>query len=206
MNKNELRNIFFVNVIGSILFIIFGIYLFFKPTSTITFISTFLGIILAIIGVFGLYKYVTRENKNKKFDVSLIYTIISFIIALILFIFPTLIKDGLQVTFGIIMVIFPFLKIKNTKLLTKYRNKNTGLSILCLAIMFLSGVVVLLNPTREILNINIILGLFICFYSIINIISSYLYFNNIEIIENKVIENRLNENKLIENKMDIIDN
>ena len=201
MNKNELRNIFFVNVIGSILFIIFGIYLFFKPTSTITFISTFLGIILAIIGVFGLYKYVTRENKNKKFDVSLIYTIISFVMALILFIFPTLIKDGLQVTFGIIMVIFPFLKIKNTKLLTKHRNKNTGLSILCLAIMFLSGVVVLLNPTREILNINIILGLFICFYSIINIISSYLYFNNIEIIENKVIEN-----KLIENKMDIIDN
>ena len=102
MIKNELRNIFFVNVIGSLLFIIFGIYLFFKPTATITFISTFLGIILSIIGIFGLYKYVTREEKNKKFDVSLIYMLISFIIAIILFVFPTLIKDGLQVTFGII--------------------------------------------------------------------------------------------------------
>ena len=196
MIKNELRNIFFVNVIGSLLFIIFGIYLFFKPTATITFISTFLGIILSIIGVFGLYKYVTREEKNKKFDVSLIYMLISFIIAIILFVFPTLIKDGLQVTFGIIMVIFPFLKIKNTRLLSKIKNKNTGLSILCLAIMFISGVVVLLNPTREILNINIILGLFICFYSVINIISSYLYFNNIEIIDNK----------LLDNKTDIINN
>ena len=196
MIKNELRNIFFVNVIGSLLFIIFGIYLFFKPTATITFISTFLGIILSIIGIFGLYKYVTREEKNKKFDVSLIYMLISFIIAIILFVFPTLIKDGLQVTFGIIMVIFPFLKIKNTRLLSKIKNKNTGLSILCLAIMFISGVVVLLNPTREILNINIILGLFICFYSVINIISSYLYFNNIEIIDNK----------LLDNKTDIINN
>ena len=196
MIKNELRNIFFVNVIGSLLFIIFGIYLFFKPTATITFISTFLGIILSIIGIFGLYKYVTREEKNKKFDVSLIYMLISFIIAIILFVFPTLIKDGLQVTFGIIMVIFTFLKIKNTRLLSKIKNKNTGLSILCLAIMFISGVVVLLNPTREILNINIILGLFICFYSVINIISSYLYFNNIEIIDNK----------LLDNKTDIINN
>ena len=196
MIKNELRNIFFVNVIGSLLFIIFGIYLFFKPTATITFISTFLGIILSIIGIFGLYKYVTREEKNKKFDISLIYMLISFIIAIILFVFPTLIKDGLQVTFGIIMVIFPFLKIKNTRLLSKIKNKNTGLSILCLAIMFISGVVVLLNPTREILNINIILGLFICFYSVINIISSYLYFNNIEIIDNK----------LLDNKTDIINN
>ena len=62
--------------------------------------------------------------------------------------------------------------------------------------MFISGVVVLLNPTREILNINIILGLFICFYSVINIISSYLYFNNIEIIDNK----------LLDNKTDIINN
>ena len=96
MNKNELRNIFFTNVIGSILFIIFGVYLFFKPTSTITFISTFLGIILSIIGVFGLYKYVTREEKSKKFDISLIYMIISFVIAIILFVLPTLIKDGLQ--------------------------------------------------------------------------------------------------------------
>ena len=184
MNKNELRNIFFANVIGSVLFIIFGIYLFYKPTSTITFISTFLGIILAIIGVFGLYKYVTREEKNKKFDISLVYMIISFVIAIILFVFPTLIKDGLQVTFGVIMIIFPFLKIKNTKLLAKSNNKNTGLSILCLVIMFIAGVLVLLNPTREVLNINIILGLFICFYSIINIVTSYLYFNNIEVISN----------------------
>ena len=156
MNKNELRNIFFTNVIGSILFIIFGVYLFFKPTSTITFISTFLGIILSIIGVFGLYKYVTREEKSKKFDISLIYMIISFVIAIILFVFPTLIKDGLQVTFGVIMIIFPFLKIKDTKLLAKSNNKNIGLSLLCLIILFASGVVVLLNPTREVLNINII--------------------------------------------------
>ncbi len=180
MSKNELRNIFFANVIGSVLFIIFGVYLFYKPESTVTFISTFLGIILAVIGVFGLYKFITREDKKKKFDISLIYMSISFIIALILFIKPTLIKDGLQVTFGIIMVAFPFLKLKYVNLLAKQRNKNFGLSLFCSIIMFLIGIVVLLNPTREILNINIILGLFIFFYSIINIITNYLFLNNID--------------------------
>lgn len=180
MNKNELRNVFFANVIGSLLFIIFGVYLFYKPTSTVTFISTFLGIILTIIGIIGLYKYVSREDKKKKLDISLVYMIISFIAALILFIKPTLIKDGLQVTFGIIMVAFPFLKIKYIKELFSCRDNNIGLSIFCLMVMFLLGIVVLINPTREIININIILGLFIFFYSIINIITSYLFFNNIE--------------------------
>jgi uncharacterized membrane protein HdeD (DUF308 family) len=180
MNKNELRNVFFANVIGSLLFIIFGVYLFYKPTSTVTFISTFLGIILAIIGIIGLYKFITREDKKKKFDLSLIYMIISFVAALILFIKPTLIKDGLQVTFGIIMVAFPFLKIKYVKELFKCRDNNIGLSIFSLMVMFLLGIVVLINPTREIVNINIILGLFIFFYSIINIITSYLFYNNIE--------------------------
>ena len=188
MVENDVKSSFWMNLCGSILFSIFGIYLLFKPYTTTTFLSRFLGVILILTGVFALFKFLSREDKNKKLTGSLIGCITSFLVSIILFANPTLISNGFQVFFGVIMVVYPFMKLKYSSELHRIRNNNFGLSLFILIIMFGLGIILLVNPTSSVFSINQIIGTLVIYYCILNVIGSYLYKNEIRDLSYEVID------------------
>lgn len=195
MVENDVKSSFWMNICGSILFSIFGGYLLFKPYTTTTFLSRFLGVILILTGVFALFKYLTREDKNKKLTGSLVGCIVSFIVSIVLFANPTLIGNGFQVFFGVIMVVYPFIKLKYSGELHRIRNNNFGLSLFILIIMFVLGIILLVNPTSSVFSINQIIGTLVIYYCILNVISSYLYKNEIRDLSYEIIDKPGNKPK-----------
>jgi uncharacterized membrane protein HdeD (DUF308 family) len=180
MSRDEAEKTFWVTSVSSVLFVVFGTYLLFKPNITITIISRCLSIIIAAIGVFGLYKYITRKKKEKKVDINLIYSIISFVIALFIFLKPNAISGLIPIALGIYMVVNLILKMGYLKELKKQTKKDLGVCIFTFIIMFLFGVFIIINPLKNVLNSNQSIGIFITFYSILDIILCYLFKNNID--------------------------
>ncbi len=180
MLKDEVRNSFYINLVISILTTIFGIWLLYKPYATITFISMFIAMILMVVVGFSIYKYFTRSDKKKKFDFSIIYGLISLIIALFLFIKPTFIKEGIQEVISIIMILYLFSKYTYTMIMYKSKDKNINVCIFIISIMLILSLILLFNSVKTVFMMNQILGSFICFYSILNIILSFIFYNNIK--------------------------
>lgn len=180
MSRDEAEKTFWVTFVSSALFVVFGTYLLFKPNITITIISRCLSIIIAAIGIFGLYKYITRKNKEKKVNINIIYSIISFIIALVIFLKPSTISGLIPIALGIYMVANLLLKMGYLKELKKQDKKDFGVCIFTFFIMFLLGIFMIINPLKNVLNMNQSIGIFITFYSVLDIILCYLFKNNID--------------------------
>ena len=180
MTKDEAEKTFWVSIVSSILFVVFGIYLLFKPTLTITIISRVISIITACIGIFGLYRYFVRKDKTKKIDINIIYSIISFLIAILIFIFPTAISGLIPIALGAYMVINAMLKLGYLKQIKKNDKSDFGVCLFIFIIMILLSLILIINPLKQVLNINQTMGMLIVFYSVLDTINSYLFKNNID--------------------------
>lgn len=180
MTKDEAEKTFWVSIVSSVLFVVFGIYLLFKPTLTITIISRIISIITACIGIFGLYRYIVRKDKTKKIDINIVYSVISFLIAILIFIFPTAISSLIPIALGAYMIINALLKLGYLKQVKQNEKPDFGVCLLIFIVMLLSSIILIVNPLKEVLNINQTMGMLIVFYSVLDTIISYLFKNNID--------------------------
>ena len=180
MTKDEAEKTFWVSIVSSVLFIVFGVYLLFKPTLTITIISRIISIITACIGIFGLYRYIVRKDKNKKIDINIIYSVISFLIAILIFIFPTAISSLIPIALGAYMIVNALLKLGYLKQIKQNDKQDFGVCLFIFIVMLLSSIILIVNPLKEVLNINQTMGMLIVFYSVLDTIISYLFKNNID--------------------------
>ena len=180
MSRDEVIKSFWTTLVSSILFIIFGVFLLLKPDLTLTMISRCISLITTFIGIFGLYKYLTREKKEKKLDVNILYSIVAFVIAIIVFIYPTAISGLIPIVMGIFMIINAFFKIGYLKHLNLSNNKDFGVCVLIFILMILLGIILVFNPLKGALEMFQSLGMLLSFYAVLDIIICYLFKNNIE--------------------------
>ncbi len=72
MSHEEAEKNFWVTIITSILFAVFGGYLLYQPNTVNLIIARCLTIITLLVSLFGLFKYFTRKDKTKKIDINII--------------------------------------------------------------------------------------------------------------------------------------
>lgn len=180
MSKEEADKTFLTTLVVSTLLIIFGVFLLFKPNSTITLISRCITAIMAAIGVFGLFKYLTRKNKEKKFDLNIIYSIIAFIVSIVIFIYPTAISGIVPLIVGLYMIVNCIMRVGFLKHLSSIKNEDLGVCLLIFIFMIMLGVILIFNPLRNVLQTNQSLGMLLVFYATLDIIICYLFKNNVE--------------------------
>ena len=78
MSSEEAEKNFWVTIITSILFAVFGGYLLYQLNTTYLIIARCLNVITLLVALFGLFKYFTRQDKEKKIDINIIYSITLF--------------------------------------------------------------------------------------------------------------------------------
>jgi len=179
MLKDEVEKTFWMTIISSVLFSTYGIYLLFKPNAAITLLSRGLTIITGAVAIFGLVKYLTRKDKTKKIDLNLIYSIIAFVIAFVVFFYPQIISGLIPIAMGIFMISNLLCKLGYLKELNRAKNKDFGTGVLIFIIMLFLGIVQIFNPLKEVLSMNQSIGMFITFYAVLDVINCYLFRNNI---------------------------
>lgn len=179
MSNEEAEKNFWVTIITSILFIVFGIYLLYQPNTITLIISRCLNIFTLLVSFFGIFKYFIRKDKNKKIDINIIYGILMLIITLLLFFNPYVISNFIPLAIGIIMMVSLLLKLGFLKQVKKNEVKDFGPCLLIFIFMIIISIVVVLNPMKTVLNENQSMGMMIIFYSLLDVIMCYLFKNNI---------------------------
>ena len=180
MSKEEADKTFLTTLVVSTLLIIFGSFLLFKPDSTITLISRCITAITAAVGVFGLFKYFTRKNKERIFNLNIIYSIVAFIVSIVVFLYPTAISGVVPLMVGLYMIINCILRVGFLRHLSSIKNEDFGVCLLIFIFMILLGIILIFNPLKNVLQTNQSLGMILVFYATLDIIICYLFKNNIE--------------------------
>ena len=180
MTKEEAEKSFWVSIILGTLFSVFGVYLMYKPNTTISILAKAIAIITLCVSIFGLFKYFTRSDKTKKIDVNIIYAGVALIITAILFFKPLAISGLIPIALGGYTLANSIMKVGYLKQLAKNEVKDFGTSIFTFIIMIILSILLIFNPLKNILNINNqTIGMILIFYSVLDIILCYLFKNNI---------------------------
>lgn len=174
MTKEEVTKTFYTSLILGITMIIFGIFILFKPESTIIGISHTLSVIIGLIGLSGFLRYFKRENKKSRIDYNLIYGIVSIVVSLILWFKDTAISSLIPFVLGIFMIVNTSLKVGYVKDLKSINNEMYKPVLLMLTFLYLFSIVLLLNLLKNALLLVQAIGMMAIIYSIVDINLGYL--------------------------------
>lgn len=187
------------SILSSLVFLLLGILLFVKPETTLTSISYIIGIMLIILGFISLIKYLTSEFKQS-LTVELIYGIVSMIVGVLLILNPTTIASIIPFILGIWIVINSAIKIQYSVTLKNYDSNNWVYTLTVAILMFICGLVLILNPFEGAVIITKTIGIFIIIYSILDLSECFLFKKNIKIIKDAISDNNIIDAEVVEDK------
>lgn len=159
------------SLINAILFLVFGMILFTNPGGIVKFISYIAGAILIIIGITNLFDYYkTKKKLNIEQNAKLISGIILIILGLISILFASVIETTLRLIIGAWIIYSGVMRL--IEALNFKTDKTSFIIRLVISIlMVISGFYVVLKTNLVFSAI----GLFIIFYSIMEIVGFIIY-------------------------------
>lgn len=174
--KEAKRNLY----LGILIFIIFnilGVFLLYRPLTTYDILAKILATVLFILSVIYFYRFfsIYKDNKDKKFDISLVYGIISFLIGIIFLVFTNLTKNILPILLGLIMIINGLGKFYLAKNIKDNKQPIYKLAYLMIFILLLLGLCVIFASFSKIFSLNQLVAIFLVSYSTNNLLLAYLY-------------------------------
>ena len=167
MNKNKKIGLRLCDV----LFIFFGIIIFFNPDIVVKFISYFIGGVLLVVGIYKTANYYIKDKNLGVVNTNELAFGISAIILGLLFIFlASTIELLLRIIVGGYILVAGIGRIINTFYMTNRDSKFYALIIVGI-IMIITGIYIILVS-----NIALsIVGLILFLYGIIDLISVFVY-------------------------------
>lgn len=189
--KEMLKKMFTLSIFSSILFIVIGLLLFFKPGDTLKTISYVIGGLILVFGIFGVARYTKSEKKGLNFD--LIYAILSFIAGLIIVCNPEALASIIPIILGIWIVINSAIKIQYSFYIKTNTSKKWVVTLTMSLITLVCGIILLFNPFKAAEYVAQAVGLFIIVYAVIDLIESFMIKGNTKVIEARdvvVVDNK----------------
>lgn len=177
--ENKIKRSFNTSLIISILFVIIGLFLFIKPDATISIISYIVGGFLLLIGLVNVYKYFSSESKLNVFSFDLAYGVLLLIAGIFLIIDTTIFAKVFNIVLGIWIIVNSITKFQYGLILKRAKNTDWAYTFLVSILMFLWGIVLLINPFKSALTITQIIGVFIIVYAVLDIIDNFIIRKNI---------------------------
>lgn len=175
---NSLKKIYGINVTVSIVLLIFGLILFFKPETTINLVSTLLGIILIVMGGTSIIKFI-----GDKYQMDLVYGVISCVAGLILILNPTAVVSVLPFVLGIYFIISGISKFKYALDVRKYNGRNFITLLIISILITVCGVLFVINPFSGAVAITKIIGIFLVIYSVLDIVNYIMLRKDVKTVE-----------------------
>lgn len=167
--EKVLKNFYKSTVITSILLFIFGLLLIFKSEIALFTISYVVGTVLIAIGIMGFIEYFTYKTSLASFYI--IYGVISIILGVVIILKPDIIANMIPIVIGLGIIINSVIKLRYSLDLKQYGSDKWFLVMIAAIISTFCGVIITFNPFAGAVIITKMIGVFICVYSIIDIIS-----------------------------------
>lgn len=171
---------FILSIITSLIFVILGLFLFVRPDATITTISYIIGIALLILGILSIIRYFKSCFGISPFDFNLVYGVLVIIAGLYLIFNPLLLEVIFPVILGIWIIINAVTKFQYSLILYKMKKSDFKYTLIISLLVFILGIILLINPLKSILLITQIIGIFIIIYAVLDIIDNFVLNRNKE--------------------------
>ena len=158
-------------IFSSIILILIGLLLIFKSEATIITISYVVGSIIIAMGALAFINYFTEKDSGRGF--SLAYGLICVILGILIITNPKAISSIIPIIIGVGVIINSALKLQFSLELKKVDNRMWMTTFIVALISTLCGVVILFNPFEGAIVITQLIGGFLVFYAIVDIICAY---------------------------------
>ena len=165
-----------ISIIESIVFIILGIILIAKADVAVKVISYVLGLLFIIYGVIKTIQGIQLQNNNyEAYNYELVFGIMSIVIGIVTMYYGRAIETILRIILGIWIIYSSLIKFTLTLKMRQLELRAWGYSFLLSCIMFICGLLIILNSGALIATIGIIMIV----YSIVDIIDDIICIKNI---------------------------
>lgn len=171
---NKLNKYLNSGIILTIVFLLVGSILIFKPDISFNIISYFIG---ASLVVSGIYLFIIDSKTNNIFINVFLYAILLTLIGILIILNPVTLKVILPIFLGLWFLISGIFKIR----LDIYMKDESYfiLSLITNIITVICGVILLINPVESVSAITISLGIIIVVSSISSLIDIIIFKKNI---------------------------
>lgn len=143
VKKNGQEKKGFNNIIYLIMMVIIGLILLLLPETSNKLIGYIIGIFILLLAVIAMIKYIKEIPANSMF---LVKSLLYFIIAILILIYPLLIMKCVTLILGIYFIIHSALKIQKALLLKKMLTNAWQVPFISGIIIMIFGLILIINP------------------------------------------------------------
>lgn len=165
--RDIFNNYFKITFASSIIYLIFGLLLFFNPSGVIVTISLIVGAISMIFGVFEIILY-TKTNSHG----ALVVGAFSFVSGLILCLNTNILATIIPMIIGVALIMQGVKKLEFAASFKEKNHTDWAYMFIAATITILVGIILFVNPILGAVITTQIVGAFIALYAIIDIIDN----------------------------------
>ena len=172
--KIEIKKVIWPSIISSCILFLFGLLLIFYSSETLLMVSYTIGGILIALGILALIRFFRGEHTDIFNQLNIVYGIVCILAGAFFIKEPKLIGSIIPVVLGISIIISSSLKIQQSFFLKKMGSSYFVGSLVTALLSLLCGVVLVFNPFKSASLIMQIIGIFLVFYAILDIVNTIL--------------------------------
>lgn len=161
------------SIIMSIILLVFGLFMFIKPISTINVLMMIFGILLVIDGLVHLVSYFSIKNEYRFFSSELAQAIIYIILGFLLVCNYNTISSFLPIILGIWIVVDSIFKLQIALNIRDIYDSHWGILLAMSIINALLGAVILINPFESLALLTMCCGAILMIVELISIFESF---------------------------------
>lgn len=161
------------SIIMSIILLVFGLFMFIKPISTINVLMMIFGILLVIDGLLHLVSYFSIKNEYRFFSSELAQAIIYIILGFLLVCNYNTISSFLPIILGIWIVVDSIFKLQIALNIRDIYDSHWGILLAMSIINALLGAVILINPFESLALLTMCCGAILMIVELISIFESF---------------------------------
>ena len=165
--RDIFNNYFKISFASSILYLLFGLLLFFNPGGVIVTISVIIGAISMIFGVFEIIMY-TKTNSNT----ALVTGAFTFVAGLILCLNTNILATIIPMIIGVALIMQGVKKLELAASFKEKNHSNWSYMFVAASLTIIVGIILFINPILGAVITTQIVGAFISAYAIIDIIDN----------------------------------
>lgn len=172
MFEKILKKSSWVDIVISLIFVLFGILLIAKPNETLGAISIILGIVFIAMGVLKLVEYYTSDTKE---DNSLTMALIAVILGVVILFASDAILSLFRIILGIWIVIVGVMDLQTILVWKQVKSPYWTVSLVFTMFVILAGIIILIN--KDILITT--MGIMVVIYAVLDIIDKVIFMKKI---------------------------
>ena len=174
--KNLIQKMNQFAIVQSIISILLGLFLLLWPQTTLITIVYLFGIYLAVLAIINFISYWRNKNGNSYFNSDLISGILQGILAVVIFIYPTIIIGILPFIAGMIILLSSVLNLTRG-LEIRSSNKKGWLFVLLISILTaIFGIIIIINPFAGAVTFVMLYGIMLLVKGISDLITYVIFY------------------------------